>query len=83
MKLARPSHGDMAWLGLVAYVAAYDVYAILSKRDTLSGSYARALSSPRRRWPTLLFAAYVNGHLNQVIPARLDPLRRWTSTSIW
>jgi len=37
------SDGDKAWVGLAAYIFAYDVFATLSKKDTLSEAFDRAL----------------------------------------
>jgi hypothetical protein len=67
--------GDFAWIGLALYVAAYDALAVASGRDTLSGSFARAIDHPVRRWPTMAVWAALTAHLFKAIPARFDPLR--------
>lgn len=77
----RPSEGDIAWLGAVAYIALYDYWAMKNHRETLSSSWYRATLDPKRRWPTLLLPLYLYAHLLRRIPKHLDPLRRWTSTS--
>ncbi len=68
--------GERAWAGLAAYVIAYDAYAHLCRYDTMSEAYARALQD-RRRWPTLLFWAYLVSHLTRALPPKADPLRKW------
>lgn len=68
--------GDAAWIGLLAYVVAYDTYAMLTDRETLSSAYYRALAHPRRRWMTIAVWAGLTGHLFQVIPPKCDPLLR-------
>ena len=69
--------GDRAWVGLAAYIIAYDVFAGLTKRETLSMSFARALDAPVRRWPTIVMWVYITAHLFRLVPRRYDPLRRW------
>ena len=76
MALDTISHGDIAWIGLAAYIAAYDGYAVLTKNDTMSMSFYRALKSPKRRWPTVLVWSYITIHLFKFLPDRFDPLRR-------
>jgi hypothetical protein len=65
-KLSKMSHGDLAWIALLAGVAAYDYWAAYDKslgRDTLSQSFDRALADPVRRWPTTLVWAALTAHL--------------------
>jgi len=45
----RTSEGDNAWLAILAWAVAYDVWAIRTCRETLSQSFARALDAPTRR----------------------------------
>lgn len=78
MRLGRPSEGDAAWLVLATYVAVYDAWAMRHGKETLSASYAKALASPARRWPTIMFHAMIVAHLQKVLPPKWDPLRRWT-----
>jgi len=80
MRLADMTEGDRAWVGLLIYVAAYDTCAIIQGRETLSSSFARALQHPVRRWPTMVAWAYLTGHLFEILPREIDPLRRWTRT---
>jgi len=68
--------GDVAWIGLLAYVVAYDVYAMATGHETLTSSYYRALSDPRRRWVTITAWGYLTGHLYGVIPKRFDLMAR-------
>lgn len=67
--------GDRAWIGLAVYVAVYDAVALVTGRDTLSQSYARAMSDGRR-WPTLALWAVIMGHLTGALPRKYDPMRR-------
>ena len=69
------TEGDAAWAGLAAYVIAYDAWAILTGRETLSASYYRAVQHPLRRWPTLIVWVLLTLHLFHLIPERFDPLR--------
>jgi hypothetical protein len=65
--------GDAAWIGLLAYVVAYDAYALLTGKETLSSAYYRALAHPRRRWPTIATWVLLTSHLFRLTP-RLDPI---------
>ena len=69
------SEGDKAWLGLAAYIAAYDAWAVITRRETLSTAYYRAVLDPRRRWPTVIFWAILSAHLFRLPPERYDPFR--------
>lgn len=70
----KVSEGDAAWIGLLAYVAAYDAYAMVTGHETLSSSYYRALTDPKRRWLTITVWAGLTGHLFKLIPRKYDPL---------
>ena len=59
----RINSGTKAWLGLVGYVLAYDLYAIRSGRQTLSAAFYEALRHPQRRWLVIAAWAYLTGHL--------------------
>lgn len=74
--MGRPSLGDTAWIGLLGYIAGYDVFAARTGNDTLSMSFWRAIKDPYRRWPTILVWVYLTAHLFHLIPDRWDPLRR-------
>ena len=76
MTLATPSNGDKAWVGLAAYIAAYDLYAVATGNETMSMSFYRALKHPVRRWPTIAVWGYITCHLFKFIPDEYDPLRR-------
>lgn len=69
------TEGDTAWAGLLAYVIAYDLWAMTQGRETLSASYYRAIQHPLRRWPTVLLWLVLTLHLFRIIPERFDPLR--------
>ena len=68
--------GTKAWLGLVTYIAAYDVYAAKTGRETLSSAFYAAIKHPINRWPVILIWAYITAHLFKWIPDWCDPLRR-------
>lgn len=68
------SEGDAAWIGLLAYVVAYDAYAMITGRETLSSSYYRALSDPKRSKLTIAVWLGLSAHLYQLIPKKWDPL---------
>lgn len=74
--MSGPTEGDVAWAGLTLYVVAYDAWAMLHGRETLSSSFFRAVQHPIRRWPTVLLWVIVTLHLFHLIPERYDPLRR-------
>ena len=57
------TEGDRAWVGLLAYVVAYDLWAGLTGRETLSMSFDRALKDPLRGAATLALWAGVTIHL--------------------
>lgn len=84
MSSARPGlkRASVAWLGLAAYVAAYDYYAIKTGRETLSGAYWHALRNPKTRVLAVCSATILYKHLvfPTVLP-ELDPLyfiaERW------
>lgn len=73
--MVRITAGGKAWIGLTAYVALYDSYAVLSRKDTMSTAFLNAIRHPRRRWPVILTWAYVTAHLFKFIPEKYDPLR--------
>lgn len=70
------TEGDCAWIVLASGIAAYDIWALATHKETLSQSYARALGSPARRLPTIALWVYLTAHLMQIIPPEIDPLRR-------
>lgn len=69
MKL-RPS--TKGWLGLAAYVAAWDLLA----PETLSQGFEDAWRHPKRRWQVVAAWVFITAHLFVVLPPRLDPLRK-------
>lgn len=64
-----------AWIGLAAYVVAYDYYACKHGVETMSGAFGRAFTHRVGRWPTLLLLVIIVKHLiaPKVLP-RIDPL---------
>lgn len=68
-------HADLGWAAIALFVAAYDTWAILSKNETLSRAYWRAIKHPASRWPAILLTTGLYKHL--VFPSflpKLDPL---------
>lgn len=63
---------DRAWIGLAAYVVAYDLVA--SPEQTLSdGADRYMLSHP---WITRAVAAAVAGHVCNLVPDRFDVIHQ-------
>ena len=73
--------GDAAWIGLLAYVTAYDAYAMITGRETLTNSYYRALADPKRRWLTIAAWGYLTGHLFEVLPKKYDVMAQMGVTA--
>ena len=69
------TEGDKAWLLLACYVVTWDMVALQRDKETLSSSFARALDSPVRRWPTIAAWAYLTSYLFRLIPRKYDFLR--------
>jgi hypothetical protein len=79
---AKVKKSDVAWLAIAGFVAAYDIYAIKTKNETLSSGFWRALRNPRSRWPAVIVCTGLYKHL--MFPnfmKELDPLyylvERW------
>lgn len=69
-------NGTKAWIGLTAYVVAYDGWAALKKKETLSQAFYQAVQHPVKRWQVGVLWTYLTCHLFHLIPERFDPLRR-------
>lgn len=69
--------GTKAWVGLAAYVLAWDAYAHYTGRETLSQAFYKGLSHPVKRWRVVILWVYVTAHLFKWIPDKWDPLRAW------
>ncbi len=67
--------GGIAWAGLVAYVASYDVVAFATGLPTLSATFYSALERRRNRLALFVVWGYLTAHLFRWIPARYDALR--------
>ena len=65
------SDGDKAWIGLLAYVVAYDAFAKLRRTDTLSRSFDRAMEDPVRGQLTLFVWVIITVHLFSGLIRRL------------
>lgn len=78
MRQTRPHHhGERAWAGLVAGVAAYDAYAIRRNKSTMSTAFYEATRGVRGRLLLIAIWAVLTGHLFRLIPKRFDPMRLW------
>ena len=62
------------WFLLAGYVAAYDMWAIKTHRETLSSAFYRAVKHPIHRWPTTLVWTGLTAHLFNILPDKYDPL---------
>lgn len=74
--MLKISDAGKAWIGLAAFVVAYDTWAIRTRRETLSMAFTRAISHPMKRWPTLVGSTVLYTHL--VLPRKYhkyDPVR--------
>jgi hypothetical protein len=68
--------GHVGWAAIAGLVAAWDIWAALTGKETLSGAYRRSLSSPVGRVATTIGTTYLVLHL-QGWPrplSRVDPL---------
>ncbi len=63
-----------AWIGLGAYVAAWDILA--PRGETLSEGVDRALEHPTLRYVALAGIGITAAHLCNVLPERYDPFHR-------
>lgn len=70
-------NGSKAWIGLAVYVSAYDVWAAVKGKETLSEAFYAAVCHPVKRWQVGVAWTYITAHLFHVIPEDYDPLRRW------
>lgn len=73
-KHRKLAFGSYLWVGLASYVFIADVFALLSKRETLSEAFGRAIDNPRRRWLVTASWLFTTKHLffRKFIPW-LDP----------
>lgn len=55
--------GGYGWIGLAAYVTAWDVWAMTKNKETLSGAYYRSLGSWKTAVPVLVWTALTVKHL--------------------
>lgn len=62
------------WFLLAGYVAAYDLWAIRTNRETLSSAFLRAVQHPINKWPTIFVWAGLTAHLFNIMPDKYDPL---------
>ena len=69
--------GAAAWLGLLAYVTAYDVFALRKKYPTLSAAFYTFSASRFRGIGLFLFWFYLTAHLFRWIPQKYDLFRRY------
>ena len=67
--------GGHGWWWLASFVAVYDLWAALTRHETLSGAFWRAYRDPWRRWTTIGLWAFITAHLFHLVPAKYDPLR--------
>ena len=64
--------GTYGWLGLAAYVIAFDVLA----PETLSSAADRALEHDYMKWVAWAAGGIVTGHVFNIIPEQIDPIQR-------
>jgi hypothetical protein len=68
--------GEIAWIGLVAYIIIYDILAIKTNRPTLSAAFHKASQSKMLQPLLVSFWFYLTAHLFQWIPKRYDIFRK-------
>jgi len=69
----RPSFsGETAWLGLIAYVFAYDIIALRSGRSTLSAAFYNGVQKKHSAFLLILAWGALTGHLFHLIPRKYD-----------
>lgn len=63
------------WLGIAAFVAAYDAWAAVTERPTLSREFREA----SRLRPAIFIGGtgYMVAHLFGLVPQRIDPLSQY------
>ncbi len=77
MKAPDMDEGQYAWLGLIAYVIAYDIVAILKDKRTLSGAFYSATTNTIGRVVLATLWGYLTAHLFRLLPKRYDLFRRF------
>lgn len=78
--MERPRPSTIAWAGLAAGVAAYDL--LCPPGETLSEGVDRALETRTGRVLALGAIAVVATHLANVLPQRCDPLHQMTKWKV-
>lgn len=73
---SRLRGGLWAWGGIVAYVVIYDVFALRTRRSTLSAAFHHVSTVRRVNVGLVLFWFYLTGHLFRWVPRRFDMFRR-------
>lgn len=73
----RARAGVWAWGGIIAYVLIYDVFALRTKRHTLSAGFHH-ISTLKVGRPLLVgFWFYLTSHLFRWVPQRYDLFRKF------
>lgn len=78
--MERPRPSTVAWAGLAAGIAVYDV--LCPPGETLSEGVDRALETRTGRVLALGAIAVVATHLANVLPQRCDPLHQLTKWKV-
>lgn len=69
------------WLGIAAYVAAYDAYVAATGRPTLSSEFCT--TAQKHPVLTTLFTSYLVMHLYGKWPKKADPLVGYVRAGGW
>lgn len=74
--MEKPKPSTVAWCGLAAGVAAYDI--LCPPGETMSEGVDRLLEHPHKRIAALGAIAITAAHLANILPEKIDPFHHLT-----
>ena len=77
-----PRSGTTGWVALAGLVVSYDLWAMLTDRETMTSAFGRALKHPFARWPVLVAWGVTTLHLLGRMPRRYDPFHVLALTTV-
>lgn len=69
----KASSGGLAWIGLAAFVATYDTWALSQEGTTLSSAFKRSVDHRSWRWLVGIMWIVTTLHLFGLVPRKCDP----------